>query len=110
MGGFMGKISSGEKFLRFQNPTIESQKQENTEKTRFRVPMHFRTKRFTFKKIPPPPLFYTLVYILKGHCLEKEKSLDNKKKSYNSNAHAQHKTMKCQKQTLNLLFLHINND
>jgi len=44
-----------EKFLCFQNSSMESQKQENSEKTCFRVPMHFRTNRFTFNKNPPPP-------------------------------------------------------
>ena len=33
-----------------------SQKQENTTKNCFRIPMHFRTNRFTFKKFPTQPL------------------------------------------------------
>jgi len=34
---------------------LYSQKQEYNQKTRFCVPIHFRTNRFTFKKNPPPP-------------------------------------------------------
>jgi len=60
--GFMDKISSGEKFLRFQNPAMESQKQENNEKTCFRVPMLFRSNRFTFEKIHFRLHCYTLMY------------------------------------------------
>jgi len=58
----MGFIISGEKFLRLQNPAMQSQKKENTEKKSFRVPMHFRTNRFTSKNnLPPPPLLHPMV-------------------------------------------------
>jgi len=38
--GFMGKKSSGEKFLRLQNSAMEEPKTGKPEKTRFHVPMH----------------------------------------------------------------------
>jgi len=41
-----------EKVLAFQNHTHAVKKPEIN---RFRVPIHFATKRFTLGKIPPPP-------------------------------------------------------
>jgi len=53
--GFMGSMSFGEKFFRFQNQQWKSQKQENTEKNCLSVEMQLRTHCFTFNNIPPPP-------------------------------------------------------
>jgi len=50
--GFMSKIYLSKRFWRFKNHTRAVKK---TEKTRFRVPIHFATNRFTFEKNPPPP-------------------------------------------------------
>jgi len=50
--GFMDKICSGKKLLRFYYPTC-TQKKPNY--NRFCVPMHFAINRFTFEKFPPPP-------------------------------------------------------
>jgi len=55
MRGFMGKISSGEKFLLFQNPAMEEPKTIK-KKNSFIVVMQFKTNRFNFTKIPHPPL------------------------------------------------------